>query len=56
MTLEELASLIIQNGFSVAVAAYLLVRMESRLEALTRAIQELNYCLCVPKKGQNDER
>lgn len=30
------------QGFAVGVAAYLLVRLESRLEALTRSID----CLC----------
>jgi hypothetical protein len=32
----------IQGAFSVAVAAYLLVRMESRLDGLTNAIVRLN--------------
>lgn len=33
---------IFENAFSVAVAAYLLVRMESRLDGLTNAIVRLN--------------
>jgi hypothetical protein len=33
---------ILQNTFSVAVAAYLLVRMESRLDELSSAIVRLN--------------
>ena len=32
----------LENAFSVAVAAYLLVRMESRLDGLTNAIVRLN--------------
>lgn len=47
MNVDELLTFVAQSGFSVAVAAYLLVRMESRLEALTRAIQELRLC-CAP--------
>lgn len=40
--MEELVTVVMQNGFSVAVAAYLLVRMESRLEELSRAIRDLH--------------
>ncbi|MEG1642084.1 MAG: YvrJ family protein [Synergistaceae bacterium] len=32
----------IQNSFSIAVASYLLVRMEKRMEELTKAVQELS--------------
>jgi hypothetical protein len=35
----------LQNGFSVAVAGYLLVRMERRLEELARAIEALRLSL-----------
>jgi len=35
----------LQNGFSVAVAGYLLVRMERRLEDLARAIEALRVSL-----------
>ena len=34
-----------QSGFSVAVAAYLLVRMEKRLEELTLAIRGLHAAI-----------
>lgn len=47
MNVEEVLTFVAQSGFSVAVAAYLLVRMESRLEALTQAINELRHC-CSP--------
>ncbi len=47
MDMDELLTFVAQSGFSVAVAAYLLVRMESRLEALTQAINELRHC-CSP--------
>ena len=39
--MEDLISTVVQNGFSVAVAAYLLVRMERRLEELSLAIRDL---------------
>ncbi len=39
--MEELTASMIQNGFSVAVAAYLLVRMDRRLEELTKAVVSL---------------
>ncbi len=43
--LEEFVSSAIQSGFAVAVSAYLLVRMEKRLEDLTQAISELRFAI-----------
>jgi len=43
--MEEFWSDLIQSGFAVAVAGYLLVRMESRLEELTKAIRELQVAI-----------
>ncbi|MEG1837543.1 MAG: YvrJ family protein [Synergistaceae bacterium] len=40
--MEEFISSMIQNSFSIAVASYLLVRMEKRMEELTKAVQELS--------------
>ena len=39
--MDELVATMMQSGFSVAVAGFLLVRMERRLEDLTLAIREL---------------
>jgi hypothetical protein len=39
--MEDFMSTVVQNGFSVAVAAFLLVRMERRLEELSSAIRDL---------------
>lgn len=39
--MEELAASIVQNGFSVAVASFLLIRMDKRLEELTKAVVHL---------------
>ncbi|MEG1799715.1 MAG: YvrJ family protein [Synergistaceae bacterium] len=39
--MEELISSIMQSTFSVAVASYLLVRMDKRMEELTKAVVHL---------------
>ena len=39
--MEELIGSIVQSSFSVAVASYLLVRMDKRMEELTRAVLHL---------------
>ncbi|WP_455597350.1 YvrJ family protein [Cloacibacillus porcorum] len=39
--MDELMGSIIQNGFSIAVASFLLVRMDRRLEDLTKAVISL---------------
>lgn len=39
--MEDWTSLVGNNLFSVAVAAYLLVRMESTIKELTKAVQAL---------------
>ena len=43
--MEELMSSIVQTGFSIAVASYLLVRMDRRMEELTRAVIHLGVVL-----------
>ena len=43
--MEEFMSTVVQNGFSIAVAAYLLVRMEGRLDELTTAIRDLHAAI-----------
>lgn len=43
--MEEIIKATIQTGFAVAVAAYLLVRLEVKLEDLTRAIQDLKLAV-----------
>ncbi|NLM71402.1 MAG: YvrJ family protein [Synergistaceae bacterium] len=43
--MDELIATMMQSGFSVAVAAYLLVRMERRLEELTLAIRGLHAAI-----------
>ncbi|MBQ9881340.1 MAG: YvrJ family protein [Synergistes sp.] len=36
--MDELIGSIAQNGFSIAVASFLLIRMDRRLEELTKAV------------------
>jgi hypothetical protein len=43
--MEEFLNNALQSGFSVTVAAYLLIRMEKRLEALSEAIRDLHVWL-----------
>lgn len=43
--MEELLTSAVQTGFSVAVASYLLVRMEGRMEALNQTLRELEVVL-----------
>jgi hypothetical protein len=56
--MESLLANILQSSFSVAVAAYLLVRMESRLDGLTNAIVRLGSTIdtLVTRGGANHER
>ncbi|MDI9393785.1 MAG: YvrJ family protein [Synergistota bacterium] len=43
--MEDFWASAIQSGFAVAVAGYLLVRMESRLQELTNAIKDLQVAI-----------
>ncbi len=43
--LGKLLQFILQHGFSVVVAAYLLVRLEKKMSDLTEAITELRHCM-----------
>lgn len=42
--MDALIQSTLQNGFSIVVAAFLLLRMESELRALREAIDRLRYC------------
>lgn len=50
--MEELISSIAQSTFSIAVAAYLLVRMESRIDRLSEAIVELRRAIEQERRGE----
>ena len=42
MEINELMNLIVNNGFPVAVSAYLLIRLEKQLSSLSASINILN--------------
>ncbi len=48
--MEDFLANAAQSGFSIAVAAYLLIRMESRLDSLSRAIQDLRLAIVGEKR------
>ena len=49
--MEEIVAGVLESTFSIAVAAYLLVRMESRLDELTTAITRLQSAIDGMTKG-----
>lgn len=54
--MTSLTSFIANVGFPIAVAAYLLIRIESKLVKLTEAITELRECICAfPIRVKNAE-
>lgn len=42
MDITELMNLIVNNGFAIAVAAYLLIRLEKQIANLSSSINKLN--------------
>ena len=42
MEITELINLIVNNGFAIAVAAYLLIRLEKQINNLSSSINKLN--------------
>ena len=42
MAVNELINLIVNNGFAIAVAAYLLIRLEKQINNLSSSINKLN--------------
>ena len=42
MDITELMNLIVNNGFAIAVAAYLLIRLEKQINNLSGSINKLN--------------
>ncbi|NLL37686.1 MAG: YvrJ family protein [Fretibacterium sp.] len=42
--MDVLLETVVKNGFSVAVAAFLLIRMERELRGLKEAIDRLRHC------------
>ncbi len=44
--MTNLTSFIANVGFPIAVAVYLLIRIENKLSDLTKAIGDLRECIC----------
>ncbi|OOM67612.1 YvrJ family protein [Clostridium sp. BL-8] len=42
MDLNELVNSMVNNGFAIAVAAYLLIRLEKQIDNLSTSINKLN--------------
>lgn len=42
MDITQLMNLIVNNGFAIAVAAYLLIRLEKQINNLSSSINKLN--------------
>jgi len=60
MEVNELINLIVNNGFPVAVAAYLLIRLEKQINSLAGSINKLNTIIStklgvVIDNGNNDD-
>lgn len=47
MEVNELIDLIVNNGFPVAVSAYLLIRLEKQLSSLSASINRLNTIISI---------
>ena len=52
-TMEELLAAVANTGFPIAVAAYLLIRIESKMDSLSSSINQLSTILSI-KLGGND--
>ncbi|MDO4559488.1 MAG: YvrJ family protein [bacterium] len=51
--MDELTGSMLQNGFSIAVASFLLIRMDKRLEELTKAVAGLGSVMEKAIRGEN---
>lgn len=52
--MEDILKAVADVGFPIAVAAYLLIRIESKIDNLSASINQLSTILSV-KLGSNDE-
>lgn len=54
--MEELIKAVANVGFPIAVAAYLLIRIEGKIDKLTTSINQLATILSVKLTGNEDKR
>ena len=61
MEINELINLVANNGFAIAVAAYLLIRLEKQINNLSTSINKLNTIIStklgvvIDADGSNDD-
>lgn len=61
MEINELINLMVNNGFAVAVAGYLLIRLEKQINSLSGSINKLNTIIStklgvvIDAAGSNDD-
>jgi len=61
MEINQLINLIVNNGFAIAVAAYLLIRLEKQIANLSSSINKLNTIIStklgvvIDADGSNDD-
>ena len=61
MEVNQLINLIVNNGFAIAVAAYLLIRLEKQINNLSGSINKLNTIIStklvvvIDAAGSNDD-
>lgn len=54
--MEGWVNLITNAGFPIAVASYLLIRFENKIDALSQAINTLSTVVMSGQKGQNQSK
>ena len=55
-TMEELLAAIANTGFPIAVAAYLLIRIEGKMDSLSSSINQLSTILSIKLSGNDDHK
>ena len=54
--MEDLLKAVANVGFPIAVAAYLLIRIESKLDNLSSSINQLSTILSIKLNSDNDHK
>jgi hypothetical protein len=54
--MEDLLKAVANVGFPIAVAAYLLIRIESKLDNLSASINQLSTILSIKLSSDNDHK
>lgn len=54
--MEELLTSVANVGFPIAVAAYLLIRIEGKMDSLSASINQLSTILSIKLSSDNDNK